>query len=167
MTERAGDSAIDRIREHVKEQVARTSLRKVARRAGVKVGATKKFIDGSVPYERNLRLWKRFYARQLREGAAGTPDDAVPVVDAAAVLELLLWAFPETERPAAKHDAVVLFHDLYVRRGRTPPAWVHELLDAGPTAPSLFLVRDEDEPDEEDGDDPDADDQDDDEADDE
>lgn len=142
MTERAGDSAIDRIREHVKEQVARTSLRKVAKRAGVKVGATKKFIDGSVPYERNLRLWKRFYARQLREGAAGTPDDAVPVVDASAVLELLLWAFPEAERPAARHEAVVLFHDLYLRRGRTAPAWVHELLDAGPTTPTLFLVRD-------------------------
>ena len=59
MSERAGESAIDRIREHVRAQVARTSLRKVAKRAGVKVGATKKFIDGSVPYERNLRLWKR------------------------------------------------------------------------------------------------------------
>lgn len=152
MTERAGDSAIDRIREHVKAQVARTSLRKVAKRAGVKVGATKKFIDGSVPYERNLRLWKRYYARELREGVAGNPDDALPVADAAAVLELLLWAFPDAERPLAQHEAVELFRDLYVSRHRTPPSWVHDLLEAGPSAPRLTLVRDDD------GDDADVDD---------
>lgn len=140
MTERASDSAIDRIREHVKAQVARTSLRKVAKRAGVKVGATKKFIDGSVPYERNLRLWKRFYARELREGVAGTPDDALPVADAAAVLELLLWAFPDVERPLTHFEAVELFRDLYEGHGRTPPAWVHELLEAGPAPPRLTLL---------------------------
>ena len=134
MTERAGDTAIDRIREHVKAQVARTSLRKVAKRAGVKVGATKKFIDGSVPYERNLRLWKRFYARELREGMAGGPDDALPAADAAAVLELLLWALPEHERPAARQEVAELFRDLYVRHGRTPPAWVQDLLQSGPSA---------------------------------
>jgi hypothetical protein len=156
VTERVGDTAIDRIREHVKAQVARTSLRKVAKRAGVKVGATKKFIDGSVPYERNLRLWKRYYARELREGVAGTPDDALPVADAAAVLELLLWAFPDVERPAAQHEAVELFRDLYVRHGRTPPSWVHDLLEAGPAAPRLRLVQDDDEDpddDEDEGDD--------------
>ena len=141
MTERASDSAIDRIREHVKAQVARTSLRKVAKSAGVKVGATKKFIDGSVPYERNLRLWKRYYARELREGVAGNPDDSLPVADAVAVLELLLWAFPEAERPDAQHESVELFRDLYVSHRRTPPAWVHALLEAGPsTGPRL--VRD-------------------------
>ncbi|HEY0017693.1 MAG TPA: hypothetical protein VGC13_15380 [Longimicrobium sp.] len=135
MSERAAESAIDRIREHVRAQVARTSLRKVAKRAGVKVGATKKFIDGSVPYERNLRLWKRYYARELREGMAGGPDDAVPPAEAAAVLELLLWAFPEEERPAARREAVELFRELYVRHGRTPPAWVvdmPEMVDSPP-----------------------------------
>ena len=152
MTERASDSAIDRIREHVKGQVARTSLRKVARRAGVKVGATKKFIDGSVPYERNLRMWKRYYARELREGLAGNPDDSLPVPDAEAVLELLLWAMPEAERPAAQYESVELFRDLYVGHRRTPPAWVHALLEAGPyTGPRL--VRDDDEADEDEADD--------------
>lgn len=151
MTERVSDSAIDRIREHVKAQVARTSLRKVAKRAGVKVGATKKFIDGSVPYERNLRLWKRYYARELREGVAGNPDDAVPVADAAAVLELLLWAFPDQDRPAAQHEAVELFRDLYVQHGRTPPAWVHDLLEAGP--PPVSDADDGDEDDDDEGDD--------------
>ncbi len=154
MTERVSDSAIDRIREHVKAQVARTSLRKVAKRAAVKVGATKKFIDGSVPYERNLRLWKRYYARELREGVAGNPDDAVPAADAAAVLELLLWAFPDQERPAAQHEAVELFRDLYVTHGRTPPAWVHDLLEAGPPPPSSRSdADDEDEDDDDEGDD--------------
>jgi hypothetical protein len=153
VTERAGDTAIDRIREHVKAQVARTSLRKVAKRAGVKVGATKKFIDGSVPYERNLRLWKRYYARELREGVAGNPDDALPVADAAAVLELLLWALPEEERPLAQHEAVELFRDLYVRHGRTPPAWVHEMLVSGPPPPDPRPAPDEGDDDLEDDDD--------------
>ncbi|HEX6038525.1 hypothetical protein [Longimicrobium sp.] len=150
MTERVSDAAIDRIREHVKAQVARTSLRKVAKRAAVKVGATKKFIDGSVPYERNLRLWKRYYARELREGVAGNPDDAVPMADAAAVLELLLWAFPDQDRPNAQFQAVELFRDLYLQHGRTPPAWVHDLLEAGPPAPSSVSADDGD--DDEDGD---------------
>jgi len=153
VTERAGETAIDRIREHVKAQVARTSLRKVAKRAGVKVGATKKFIDGSVPYERNFRLWKRYYARELREGVAGNPDDALPLADAAAVLELLLWAFPDGERPAAQHEAVELFRDLYLRHGRTPPAWVHEMLESGPLPPDPRpALDDEDETDDEDDD---------------
>ncbi len=156
MTERVSDAAIDRVREHVKAQVARTSLRKVAKRAGVKVGATKKFIDGSVPYERNLRLWKRYYARELREGVAGTPDDAVPVADAAAVLELLLWAFPDEERPGAQHEAVELFRDLYARHGRTPPAWVHELLESGPPPPRIAVDDGMDEGDDDDEADDDA-----------
>ena len=151
MTERAGDTAIDRIREHVKAQVARTSLRKVAKRAGVKVGATKKFIDGSVPYERNLRLWKRFYARELREGMAGGPDDALPVADAAAVLELLLWALPEEERPAARYESAELFRDLYVRHGRTPPAWVQDLLEAGPSGAAPLRSGEDADEEEEDG----------------
>ncbi|MBW3571657.1 MAG: hypothetical protein KY467_11165 [Gemmatimonadetes bacterium] len=152
MSERAGETAIDRIREHVRAQVARTSLRKVAKRAGVKVGATKKFIDGSVPYERNLRLWKRYFARELREGMAGGPDDAVPVGDAAAVLDLLLWAFPEEERPDARREAVDLFRGLYVRRGRTPPAWIHDMPEYDDAASPRLGTDDEDDEDQ-DGDD--------------
>jgi hypothetical protein len=124
MTERVADPSIDRIREHVRGQVARTSLRKVAKRAGVKVGATKKFIDGSVPYERNLRLWKKYYARELRAGVAGQPDDALPGRDARAVLELLLWGFPEDERAGATREAVDLFRGLYQSHRHTPPRWV-------------------------------------------
>lgn len=153
MSERAGESAIDRIREHVRAQVARTSLRKVAKRAGVKVGATKKFIDGSVPYERNLRLWKRYFARELREGMAGGPDDAVPVTDAAAVLDLLLWALPEEERPDAQREAVDLFRDLYLRRGRTPPGWIHGMPDFTEAPSPRFTVDDEDDDDEDESDD--------------
>ena len=127
MTGRAQEAGIDRIREHVRALVARTSLRKVALRAGVKLGATKKFVDGSMPYERNLRLWKRFYARDLHAGRAGAPDDAVPALDAAAVLELLVWGFPEEERAEAAREAVEAFQALYTRRGTLPPAWVEEL----------------------------------------
>jgi hypothetical protein len=124
VSERVPDPSVDRIREHVRDQVARSSLRKVALRAHVKVGATKKFIDGSVPYERNLRLWKKFYARNLRKGVAGGPDDALPGGDARAVLELLLWGFPEEEREAALREAVRQFRALYEAHDRTPPLWI-------------------------------------------
>src|SRR5437763_10650995 len=97
---------MDRIREHARRMVARTSLRKVAKAASVKVGATKKFIDGSVPYERNARLWKKWYARELREGVADAPDTALPTADASAILELLLWAVPPEQREAAKRETI-------------------------------------------------------------
>ncbi|HEU0014235.1 MAG TPA: hypothetical protein VFQ45_11160 [Longimicrobium sp.] len=127
MTGRADDPGIQRIREHVREQVARTSLRKVAKRAGVKVGATKKFIDGSMPYERNLRLWKRFYVRELREAADGAPGDALAPEDAVAVLEVLLWGFPEAERRGLVPEAARAIGGVYRGRGRLPPAWVRVL----------------------------------------
>ncbi len=145
MNDRARDAALDRIREHVRAQVARTSLRKVAKRAGVKVGATKKFVDGSVPYERNLRSWKRFFARDLREGRAGAPDDAVPALDAAAVFDLLLWGLPEGERHAAGREAVEAMRAIYLRRGVIPPAWAEELRN--PPWPRLRLLSDDDDDD--------------------
>jgi Protein of unknown function (DUF2384) len=56
--------SLDTVRAAAREQAARSSMRHVAREAGVKVGATKKFVDGSVPYKRNARLWRRWYLRQ-------------------------------------------------------------------------------------------------------
>ena len=123
---------MDRIREHARRAVARTSLRKVAKAAGVKVGATKKFVDGSVPYERNARLWKRWYARELREGAAGTPDTALATADAEAILELLLWSIPEEQRDQARRETVLSLRLIHAKRSLTPPAWVLELGGDGP-----------------------------------
>jgi hypothetical protein len=130
VTERVSDPSIDRVREHARRCVARTSLRKVARAAGVKVGATKKFIDGSVPYERNARMWKKWYARELREGMAETPDTALPTGDADAVLEVLLWSVPEEQRPSFRRELVDIFIRLHASRSLTPPAWALELAGA-------------------------------------
>jgi len=122
---------MDRIREHARRAVARTSLRKVAKAAGVKVGATKKFVDGSVPYERNARLWKKWYARELREGTAGTPDTALAADDAALILDLLLWSVPEEQREAAKQETLLSMRLIHTRRSLTPPAWILELSGGG------------------------------------
>jgi hypothetical protein len=118
---------MDRIRDHARRVVARTSLRKVAKAAGVKVGATKKFIDGSVPYERNARLWKKWYARELREGIAESPDDALPTSDAAAVLDVLFWAVPLEQRDAARAEGIAAIRRIHTDRGVTAPAWVNDL----------------------------------------
>lgn len=131
MAERAPDASIDRIRDHARAEAARTSLRRVAKAAGVKVGATKKFIDGSVPYERNARAWKRWYARELRDGRAATGDDTLPAADAALVLDLLLWGLPPERRPAALAETVGFLRELYRRHEHEAPAWVREL---GPPA---------------------------------
>lgn len=127
---------MDRIREHARRVVARTSLRKVAKVAGVKVGATKKFIDGSVPYERNARAWKKWYARELREGAAGVPDTALSTTDAEAILDLLLWSIPEEQRDAVRRQAVESFRQLHLSRNIVPPAWIMELAGDASPAPS-------------------------------
>jgi hypothetical protein len=127
---------MDRIREHARRAVARTSLRKVAKAAGVKVGATKKFVDGSVPYERNARLWKKWYARELREGAAGAPDTALAAEDAALILDLLLWSVPEEQREAAKQETLLSMRLIHTRRSLTPPAWILELSGAGTPPPT-------------------------------
>ena len=124
MAERDRDVSMERVRAYAREQVARTSLRKVAVRAGVKVGATKKFVDGSEPYERNARLWKRWYAREMREGAA---DDALPGEDALITLELLLLGLTDEERAAAIPRAATLIRDLFQSLGRTPPQWTTDL----------------------------------------
>jgi hypothetical protein len=134
VAERVPEVSIDRIREHARAQVARTSLRKVAKKAGIKVGATKKFVDGSNPYERNLRLWKRWYARELREGVAGSPDDSVTTDDARGVLELLTWGLPEEERATAVGEAVEAFRQIYASRSRPPPRWA-SALGGGEPAP--------------------------------
>ena len=127
MNERGPEAGMDRIRAHARAQVARTSLRKVAKRAGVKVGATKKFIDGSVPYERNARLWKRWYLRELREGVAEAPDDALPTAEAASALEMLLLPLSAVERSAALPRTLAVFAAIFHDLARTPPAWVLEL----------------------------------------
>jgi len=127
VAERAGEPSIDRIREHARRSVARTSLRKVAKAAGVKVGATKKFIDGSVPYERNARLWKKWYARELREGIAEAPDDALPSVDATALLDVLTWSVPEEQRDDFRRELVEAVIRLHTSRSLTPPAWALDL----------------------------------------
>ncbi|HEX6749273.1 MAG TPA: hypothetical protein VF092_18390 [Longimicrobium sp.] len=127
MPERAPDPSIDRIREHARRMVAKTSLRKVAKAAGVKVGATKKFVDGSVPYERNARLWKKWYVRELREGVAEAPDTALPTADAQALLDLLLWSVPQEQRGDARQDVVQMFVRAHQVRQLTPPAWALEL----------------------------------------
>jgi len=122
---------MDRIREHARRAVARTSLRKVAKAAGVKVGATKKFVDGSVPYERNARLWKKWYARELRDGVAGAPDTALATDDATVILDLLLWSVPEEQREAARQETLLSMRLIHTRRSLTPPAWVLELSGGG------------------------------------
>jgi hypothetical protein len=117
---------MERIRAHAREQVARTSLRKVATRAGVKVGATKKFVDGSEPYERNARLWRKWYAREMREGASGA-EDALPADDARIALEILLTGLSDEERDAALPRAASALRAVFRELGHPPPQWTSEL----------------------------------------
>jgi hypothetical protein len=139
VADRGRGSQVDRIREFVRAEVKRTSLRKVAAAAGVKLGATKKFVDGSVPYERNLRQWKRFFAHELHAGRAGKPDASLQAGDAAIALDMLLWGIPDEEHAAARCRAVAAFHTIHADSGVVPPQWVRDLLPgddrASPTSP--------------------------------
>ncbi len=128
MAERGRDASMERIRAHVREQVARTSLRKVATRAGVKVGATKKFVDGSEPYERNARLWRKWYAREMREGTVGI-EDALSTDDARIALEILLTGLSDDERDAVLPRAAAALRALFRDLGHAPPQWASELAE--------------------------------------
>ena len=97
-----------------------------------------------------------WYVDDDRWAAGGWPRATNNQGELTAVLELLLWAFPDEERPAAQQEAVELFRDLYVRHGRTPPAWVHDLLESGPVSRPRLVV--DDDPDDADDDDDEADD---------
>jgi hypothetical protein len=135
VADRGRGSKVDRIREFVRAEVKRTSLRKVAAAAGVKLGATKKFVDGSVPYERNLRQWKRFFARELHAGRAGQPDASLSAADAAVALDMLLWGVPDEEHDAALSRAVAAFHAIHAAYVPAPQ-WVRDLRAGGDQPPS-------------------------------
>lgn len=102
-------------------------MRDVARRAGVTLGSTKKFIDGATPYEQNARLWTAWMVREIRAGLVDTPDVAVEPQDAVHALDVLLWSFPEDDRQRAYPDAIEAVRALYRRHDRTPPSWIDEL----------------------------------------
>jgi hypothetical protein len=130
MAERGQDASMDRIRAYAREQVARTSLRKVATRAGVKVGATKKFVDGSEPYERNARLWRRWYAQEIQQRGTHDPG-AVPAEDARVALEIVFTGLRPEERESAIPRAAAFVRDLYRALGYPPPPWADKLADRG------------------------------------
>lgn len=114
-------------------------MRDVARRAGVTLGSTKKFIDGATPYEQNARLWTSWMVREIRAGLVDSPDASVSADDAVHALDVLLWAFPDGDRFRAYPDAVEAVRALYQRHDRTPPAWVDAL--AGSPPPHTPPVR--------------------------
>lgn len=107
-------------------------MRDVARRAGVTLGSTKKFIDGATPYEQNARLWTSWMVREIRAGLVDSPDASVSADDAVHALDVLLWAFPEDDRFRVYPDAVETVRALYQRHDRTPPTWVDELTASPP-----------------------------------
>lgn len=102
-------------------------MRDVARRAGVTLGSTKKFIDGATPYEQNARLWTSWMVREIRAGLVDSPDVSVSAADATHALDVLLWSFPEDDRRRAFPDALEAVRALYRRHDRTPPSWIDEV----------------------------------------
>jgi hypothetical protein len=123
---------MDRIRTHARAEAKRTSMRDVARRAGVTLGSTKKFIDGATPYEQNARLWTAWMVREIRAGLVDSPDDSVGPEDAACALDLVLWAFPDEDREQIYPEALDALRALYRRHDRSPPSWIDQLAENPP-----------------------------------
>jgi len=122
MREDSSDHELDRIREALREAIARTTLRAVARRVGMSPTGLQEFVaGGSRPYGKTrekVRMW--FYWEAGFSSIA--PDDA------AWLLRRLVGTLPEPERGVVRLlDTVEL---AYHASGMFSPEWVKQVREA-------------------------------------
>jgi len=115
-------AACERFRAALRQTIARSTLRAVAREVGMSPSGLQNFLDGSNPYGKTrerLRLW---YFREVGFGS-------FPAEDAAYILRRLVGTLPAPDRGVAGVlDAV---DTAYQNEGMRAPEWVrlvrHEL----------------------------------------
>lgn len=107
---------LDRIREALREAIARSTLRAVARRVGMSPTGLQEFVaGGSRPYGKTREKVRMWFYREAGFSSI-TPDDA------AGLLRRLVGTLPEPERGVARLlDAV---ESAYHESGMLSPQWV-------------------------------------------
>jgi AcrR family transcriptional regulator len=110
----------------VRQAVARTSIRAVAKESGVSHGGIYNFVNGRTRrlYGTTLGKLRDWYLRQWASGADGlTPDVAAYLV------EQVLAAVPPGERGGAALELVHALEGIYARHGAPRPVWLSAVRD--------------------------------------
>jgi len=107
---------IGRIRAAVAAEVARSTLRAVARRVGMSPSGLRKFLEGTKPYAPTLDRLRSWYFH-----AAGV--HRMTPADIAAVLRGLVLTLPEPATGVVNLLAAV--ETSYEQAGMYPPEWVN------------------------------------------
>lgn len=125
----AHNSLIHRMRLAATSRAENTSLRNVAREVGMSPSGLKKFLDGAAPYTPTLRRLRQWY---LQYGAVRLGE--VEAADASSALSVLLHDLsPDTRRGLAR-SILEQLGSAYEASGKPVPAWLPEMLAAGPPA---------------------------------
>jgi hypothetical protein len=116
------DAASERFRQAVRDAIAGSTLRAVAKDVGMSPSGLQKFLDGTRPYRKTKERLRFWYFRQAGFGS-------FPVEDAAYILRRLVGTLPTPDYGVAGVlDAV---DTAYERQGMRAPEWVrlvrHEL----------------------------------------
>jgi hypothetical protein len=119
------DETNERFRRAVRDAIAGSTLRAVARSVGMSPTGLQKFLEGANPYGKTKERLRFWYFRQ-----SGFSSYAVE--DAAYILRRLMATLPAPDHGVAQLlDAVEAAHR---RVGMYPPEWVHLIrheLEAG------------------------------------
>ena len=110
----------------VRQAVARTSIRAVAKASGVSHGGIYNFVSGRTRrlYGTTLGKLRDWYLRHWASGGDGlTPDVAAYLV------EQVLAAVPPGERNGAALELVHALEGIYERHGTRRPVWLSAVRD--------------------------------------
>lgn len=116
------DQLLEEIRRAVRERVAATSLRSLARELDTSASGLSKFLDGAHPYTKRFLRLKAWYVRSQREPLL------LSEADARVGLTLLTAGMREEARAIAVGKIVDALTDGF---GKRPPAWLASLRSGG------------------------------------
>ena len=122
-------TTIRHMRETAAARVENTSLRSVAREVGMSPSGLKKFLDGAAPYTPTLRRLRQWY---LQYGAVRLGQ--VEAADASSALAVLLHDLSPDARRGLARSILEQLARAYEASGKPVPAWLPEMLAAGPPA---------------------------------
>lgn len=108
------------LRNAVREAIATTSSRSVARDLGISAPAVNKFVAGSEPRESTIRKLTAWYIRHRQQGGDATLDSAT----AHAAIAFLLEHIPPQRRNDVRAALLQLIESKGTQAGASAPAWL-------------------------------------------
>lgn len=108
------------LREVVRELVAESSLRKVAREIGISPPGLRGFLKGTSPMTTTLEKLRAWHFK-------GAGVDAMPVETVRSALHVLVGGLPQPERSAVAREILGMIGEAHREEGNARPAWLVQL----------------------------------------